>query len=267
LENEPRKASDVLLELEKKLDVVLGIIRNQDLTIKILSNKLNSLLDNSNKQLNSSQQKIVVEAVNTSNTPQQMHVSQFQQLPELNPEKQIPVSSESTLPLETEPKGFRRTSRPETFSGDNAYLSQAPKFPVQLPQNKNQMQPPPGRAVAEIVVQPKKEQQISQQKNQQENTSTLQNTIPVMQRVVNSHGKSLFLADVEILDLSNMQQVFKTRTNGTGKWMASLGLGNYRVIIRKLDSATKERLEVPQDIQVDGSHSPYELPAIIIKSG
>jgi hypothetical protein len=62
-----------------------------------------------------------------------------------------------------------------------------------------------------------------------------------------------------------MQMSFKTRTNGTGKWMASLALGNYRVTIRKHDSATNTKLEATQDIQVDGTQSPLELQALIIR--
>jgi hypothetical protein len=95
--------------------------------------------------------------------------------------------------------------------------------------------------------------------------SSGQGQIPVMQRCVDKNGKSLFLAPVEIVDLSTGQPVFKTRTNGTGKWMASLGIGAYRVTITKQASMNKEKLEAVQDIQVDGAQSPLELPMMIIK--
>ncbi len=260
---EPRKATDVLLELEQKLDVALNIIRAQDLNIKILSNKLNAVLEVLEKKAPEAP-KFIVEAVNTA---PRMPVSQFQEGQELNPEKEVLVDAEFKLPLEKEPNGFRRTSRPETFAGDDIYMPQAPKAPTK--QSQGAMRPPPGRA-AEVVVPP-----AATKSNVVENppvkhpekvtTQIVQNAIPVQQRVVNKHGKSLFLADVEIIDLSSMQQVFKTRTNGMGKWMASLGIGQYRVIIRKMESATKEKLEVTQDIEIDGLQSTVELQAVIIK--
>jgi hypothetical protein len=259
---EPRKATDVLLELEQKLDVALNIIRAQDLNIKILSNKLNAVLEAlDNKSVEPP--KFVVEAVNTA-----VPVSQFQMVSELDAERQIPVSAEFKLPMEKEPTGFRRTSRPETFAGDDAYLQRAPK--AAPPRAPNVMLPPPGRT-AEIIVPPAAEKKqaletVPPKPKEKVAVQVVQNAIPVQQRVVNKHGKSLFLADVEIVDLSTMQQICKTRTNGTGKWMASLGVGQYRVIIRKMENATREKLEVTQDIEIDGTQSTVELQTVIIKA-
>jgi hypothetical protein len=275
LTSEPRKASDILLELEQKLDTALSIIRTQDLNIKILSNKLNSILEALEKK--NAEPKVMVEAVNTARMP----VSPIQQVTQFDPERQVPVAAEAKLPVEVEPRGFRRTSRPETFAGDDAYLPAPPtaiepKFPVQVPNNmpkpppgRGPMSPPPGRTVEATVVAPTPKPVPAPEVPslpQKQQVTVVQNAIPVAQRVVNGSGKSLFLAEVEIIDLSSMQQIYKTRTNGTGKWMASLGVGEYRVIIRKFEAATKEKLEVTQDIQVDGSQSPLELQTVIIKS-
>jgi len=270
---EPRKASDILLELEKKLDIALNIIRTQDLNIKILSNKLNIIVD-SFKNNAIEVPKFTVEAID--NIPKSRMLPTQVQIGDSLDEKNILFSPDDKLPLESEPIGFRRTSRPETFAGDDAYLVKpsgavTPKYPVQVPiapPGRNPNAPPPGREAevvapahakskidVKLVPEPKKQQQV-----------LLQNAVPVMQRVVNAHGKSLFLADVEIIDLTTIQQVVKTRTNGTGKWMASLGIGDYRVIIRKLEAATKEKLEVIQEIHIDGSQSPFELQTVIIKS-
>lgn len=260
METEPRKASEVLLELEKKLDTALGIIQVQDLNIKILSNKLNTIIELLEKQT-SAPQRIIVEAVNTSRPP----------APVADLGNQIPISAEFTLPVENNPQGFRRTSRPETFSGDNSYLPEPPsnvktKFPTQIPKapagRASPTAPPPGREVnAEVVSPPTVNVKLSAKTQ-----NIIQNAIPVSQRVVNKEGKSLFLADVEIIDLSTMQSIFKTRTNGTGKWSASLGVGNYRIIINKRESSTGGRLEATQDIQVDGSESKIDLKTIIINS-
>ena len=272
---EPRKASDILLELEKKIDIMLNIIRTQDMNIKILSNKLNSLQEALGK-VQAAPQKIVVEAISTA--PPVVAPS-FQPFSNVSIEHQIPVSAEFNLPLEAEPQGFRRTSRPETFSGDDIYLPSKPGAPSPTKPNNNigaappgrapqQGQPPPGRssnpAQMDVVVPAVATQKVPPPKQQQAPTG-VQNAVPVMQRVVNGHGRSLWMADVEIIDLTTMSSS-KTRTNGSGKWMASLTVGQYRVIIRKFEQTTKESLESVQEITVDGTQSPYELPAIIMKS-
>lgn len=251
MENEPRKASDLLLSLESKIEILLGIVQSQDLNIKILSNKLNNLLSNLEKNNSTTTPpKIVVEAVNTV-SPNQANI--------------IPVVSENNLKIEDAPVGFRRTSRAETYAGDNAYLNTVQTtntLPMQLPPQaevivqKNNINP----AVANTF----------ENKNSKKNLPKIEknhdsNPIPVMQRIVNSSGKSVFLADVEVIDLSSMESIFKTRTNGTGKWMASLPVGNYRVNIKKGESITKDKLEATQDIQIDGSKSPLDLPVLIIK--
>ena len=116
MEQEPRKASDILLELENKVNVLLGLLRAQDLTIKVLSNKLNSLMEKMDKQ-GAVPSKIMVEAVNSAPLP-----TPFNQMPSPDPEKSIPVSADFNLQVEDKPNGFRRTSRPETYAGDNSYL-------------------------------------------------------------------------------------------------------------------------------------------------
>ena len=257
MEKESRKASDVLLDLESKIDALLSTVRNQDLNIKVLSNKLNNLMDQLGKT-NATPPKIMVEAVNTT---------AFNSIPSPDPAKAIPVSSDFNIPTDDSPTGFRRTSRPETYSGDNAYLppqqkAPEPRFPTQIPRPSGQ---------AEIVV----PSNINRQQGQPlptptpkvENPTTAHdgNSIPVSQRVVDANGKSVFLADVEVIDLTSDKPTFKTRTNGTGKWSAPLQVGAYRVSIRKRESLTKEKLEIIQDIQVDGSTSPLELPLMIIK--
>ena len=254
------------------MDIALNIIRTQDMNIKILSNKLNTIAETMEKK-SADTPKFTVEAINTA--PQRQLPPQVQVGDRVD-DRDFFISHEDKLPLEVEPKGFRRTSRPETFAGDDAYLPKSssaatPKYPVQMPAappGRGPNAPPPGRESTAVVPSPVHAPKETKpvQESPKPASVVLQNAIPVMQRVVNAHGKSLFLADVEIIDLATMQQVTKTRTNGTGKWMASLGIGDYRVIIRKLEATTKERLEVTQDIHIDGSQSPFELQTVIIKA-
>src|SRR5579885_316769 len=280
---EPRKATDVLVELESKVDVLLDIVRAQDLNIKILSNKLNSVMEQLSKAP-ATPPKITVEAVQAKPPVvigPDHPANPFVQMPAADPERAIPIPAESKLPDTSKPQGFRRNSRPETYAGDNAVLphgEQEHRMPMQLPKappgrgGEVIVPPPPGRQPQQtspqnqpaVVVQPpgpRQPPQIAQQPTQPKSAGA----IPVMQRVVDKNSKSVFLADVEITDLSTNQQVFKTRTNGTGKWMASLGIGAYREVVRKRESLTKEKIEALQDIQVDGTQSPLELPLMIIK--
>lgn len=241
MEQEPRKASDVLLALEAKVEQLLGVVRNQDLKIGIISNKLNAVMELIRKTPAAMPAPPSFSA-ETDTFPSYQH-------------KEIPVLAEETLPQEHSPKGFRRTSRPESYAGDNA-----------IPPKRLQ-KPPPGRA--EVIVPPQAmakappvEIPVPPPPTQE---PANKNVVPVVQRVVDRNGKSVFLADVEIIDLTTSQQVFKTRTNGTGKWMASLAPSHYKVLIRKVEALTKERVETPQEITVDGTKSPLELPTLIIK--
>ena len=265
--NEPRKASEVLLELETKIDSLTSLVKAQSFANQLLSNKITDLIQSLTKQQQSAPPQIRAEAVNTL---PRAPISPLHTFQSADPERQIPIPAESKLPETNEPHGFRRTSRPESFAGDDAYLGQQGsniKMPTQMPKG-----PPPGRGLEAEVVIPKQApkqqvQQPAQPQNQQPipKQSVIQNAVPVVQRAVNGDGKPLFLADVEIVDMSTFQPVTKTRTNGTGKWMASLGAGAYRVTIRKKGGTNSDKVEAVQDIQVDGTQSPLELKTIIIK--
>jgi hypothetical protein len=250
LEKEPRKGSEVLLALESKIDTLLGIVQSQDSVIKVLSNKINALTSMLSEKPKIAPQ-ITVEAVNIANP--------FLAAQTQDPAKQIPVSFESKLPVEESPTGFRRTSRPETYvSGDDAYLRKVPevkpKFPTQIPEI---VVPKQSGAPITNVVLPNPEETAPQFTN-------IQNAISVSQRIVDKNGKSVFLADVEIVNLTTKESV-KTRTNGTGKWFAALAIGDYKVIIRKRESLTKEKVEIIQDLLLDGNTSPLAMQTLIIK--
>lgn len=238
---EQRKASEVLLELEAKIDTLMSIVRTQDLNIKILSNKINSLIEKTG-QINTVGPMILapvvrIEAVDTK-------------------KEQVLIDPDNIMSMEKEPKGFRRTSRPETFSGDNSYLNKidkpvAPKLPMQIPKAAEVFVPQKAFNTFTEVLPPPGE--------------TPQNLVPVVQRVVDKNGKSVFLADVEIINTEKLQTISKIKTNGAGKWIVSLLPGEYRVFIRKREALNKDRLEISQTITVDGLKSTLELPVVILK--
>ena len=245
MEEKIRTASDVLLALESKIESLLGIIKNQDTKLSIISNKLNAVMEiirNQPKEALKEPPKFSIESVDAVSFPSYKS----------DDEKQVPILSEEKLPLEDNPKGFRRTSRPESYAGDHAKLPKQSKT-IKPPQQAEVVVPAAATNKPVQVEAPKQQAQLNK------------NVIPVMQRVVDKNGKSIFLADVEVIDLNTNQSVFKTRTNGTGKWMASLAPSNYKVLIRKVESLTKERVETPQEILIDGSKSPLDLPMLIIK--
>lgn len=250
-----RTATDIILGLEQQIKTLNSLLTSQDLTIKLISNKLNEIMGALQKNNNS---KIIVEAIN-HNTNQPIVV---------DPERQILISQEESLPEEKEPKGFRRTSRPETYAGDNSILNRVPKkkeetanYPVQIPK-------PNGKAeiiVPEVATSLNKNTPTAKPNNSAKQNVVVGNNVPTMQRIVDRNGKSIFMANVEIIDLSNVETIYKGRTNGTGKWQASLPLGDYQVVIKKVDPISKQATEVSQNIRVDGTQSPLELQMMIIK--
>jgi hypothetical protein len=255
--SEVRKASDVLLGLESSISLLVKEVQSQNLLLKIISNKLSDLLAQKPITVPKDvQPKITVEAVNTQ--------SLNSLIPQIEPDRNIIVSAEDAIKIDNSPQGFRRTSRPETFAGDNSYLNKAPsmkeqpiKYPTQIPR-------PNGGA--EVIVVPDVATQTTPPTPPAENKAGKNiGSVPVKQRVVDGTGKSIFMADVEVFDSNSNQSVVKSRTNGTGKWLASLPLGNYKIVIKKRDSMSKETKEVSQPLSIDGSVNPLELPVIVIK--
>jgi len=277
MSEEPRKATDVLLEIEAKLDALIKKVDAGDLNIRVVSNKLGEVMKGLEKIQSAPQQKITVEAV--QNPVPNQAAAIFGQIPTTDPARAIPVTAESKLPVDETPQGFRRTSRPESYAGDQTYLKKegvpVPTNPSFFVRGSNEG-PPPGRSAGEnlpqtqpppkkAAQQPAQPPQPAKQMLKQPAEMNTHDIVPVEQRVVDKNGKSVFLADVEIVDLSSGDQVSKSRTNGTGKWMAALPIGQYRVTIKKLESLTREKVESIQTVTVDGTQSPLKLPMVIIK--
>jgi len=237
-EENTRKASDILLDLEAKVDNLISLVKGLDFNLKILSNKVNSM--SSGGGVVSSKSSITIEAAGTKQMAPQYNTS-F--LPH-NSQNLIPIAGGQTINVEKNPVGFLRTSRPETFTAE------IPPDPT-----------PPNN---EVVVNTTSTVTATVKEPLASKENSKKGGIPVIQRVVDKNGKSIFLADVEVLD-STGEQAHKTRTNAVGRWTASLSEGQYKVVIRKLESTTRERLESVQNIVVDKSSSPFELKTLIIK--
>jgi hypothetical protein len=230
MSDEERKATDVLLSIESKLEALLNHHRTQELNLKILSNKFNSLIDNIPKYLaenkfNIAQPQIKIEVADVS---------------------PIPTKGKSlNLLTDSDPIGFRRTSRPETF------------------EDKNKQSDSRESSIQKVV-------QNFEHANQKENIPHIPPKLnegaisQITQRIIDKNQKSIFLAEVEIKSPEG-SIVHKTRTNSVGKWNATLPVGKYRVSISKRETSNKQKLEIFQDIEVDGNKSSIQLSDLIIK--
>jgi len=246
---EPKKATDVIYDIDKKINLIIELFRVTDLNQKILINKLKETVERLDRL-----------EKNPITTPvSNQAVSGFK-----IEATDIKTNAEMNLQVEAIPKGFRRNSRPETYSGDNEYVKNVVS-PVenissqQIKQNTNKQEFAPQIDNSTFIG-----TEIKVENKEQLSQPTAGNIL-TQQRVVNKNGKSVFLADVEIVNLDNNTATIKTRTNAAGKWSSALSPGNYRITLKKMDAASKEKIEISQDIVVDGRVNPLDIPMVIIK--
>jgi hypothetical protein len=239
MDQEPKRtASDLLLSLEAKVNQLMQMHRNLDLNVKIVSNKLNHMIEaftNTNESIGSPS--LDPHAIATA-PPSFQNPEGFK----MNIQDEFSPPKEMGLPIDAAPVGFRRTSRPEAYSSVS-------------PEQKNTPTP----SIPQPLMQPAKLMQSSTL-----HIPSAANRSPVMQRIVDKNGKSLFMAQVEIVNAQSNLVEAKTRTNGTGKWQATLLPGNYKITIRKNEAANKQNIEVTQNITID-ANTPNELPMLIVK--
>ena len=240
-ENKSRTASDVLLSVENDLKQLMQMNKNLDLNVKILSNKINHVIEALLAAPTTNSDPVLFGEANPMSIALAPPAPQEQGF-KMNIQEEFFMPKEAGLSTDTAPVGFRRTSRPETYSAATKEQKNIPTPSVQQPTMH----------VAKI-----------EQSSTQHIPST-GNRIPVMQRIVDRNSKSLFMAQVEITNLQTNIVETKTRTSGVGKWQATLLPGNYKVTIRKNESLSKQNIEVSQTITID-ANTPNELPMLIVK--
>lgn len=206
-----RKATDVLLDVEAKVNALLSLMKSYDFNLKLLSNKVNSL----------------IELIENKSSPKIKNLEESSGEPDVD----------FQLTIADPQKENRRVSRDQEII--------QPKI-IKSPSKESEV----------IVNIPTQQKPIKRE--------VVENPIPVMQRVISENKKSVFLAEVVIFN-SKEEIIEKRKTNGAGKWMYSLPPGDYTIIIRKLESLTKKRLELTQKIKIDGLTSTVELPTVILK--
>lgn len=197
-----RKATDILLDLEVKVDQMMNLYRTLSFDVKVLSNKLNLIVQ--------------------SKLPNNIEES----LPQNKGKDFVEIKQEDTLPMEISPTGMRRTSR------------------------QTESKPQPNIIVPKV---------------QQKQSNSSGSLITVVQRIVDKNGKSIFMANVEMINVKNTDVQCKARTNASGKWEAQVPVGEYKVSIKKREAVTQTAIDVEQTVYVDGSEDILQLDMLIIK--
>jgi hypothetical protein len=82
--------------------------------------------------------------------------------------------------------------------------------------------------------------------------------VPIHQKVVDTTGKSVYMAEVEILN-EDRSLAAKLRTTAGGKWQAPLTPGKYFISIFKRENAARKRIEYKGHFIVTNSDKPIEL--------
>ena len=243
--SDPRKATDVLLELETKQNTLIAEISNIKFNITLISNKLTEIITVLGKQQEVAP-KFTVEAVNKS--PFRPNVS----LTPSDPERNIPIFADPSVVMPAPPDGaLRRTSREETTSAQ-AKKQSAPQQEVVFTDHPEATFP----SAAFNKTQPRESVPVANQEIKK---------MPVMQRCLDKNNKAIFLADVEIVDLNNGQTIHTTRTNGAGKWQASLPAGRYKIRVKKPGRGDEAKAESQQTVKIEDSSKPLNLPDIMVK--
>ena len=89
-------------------------------------------------------------------------------------------------------------------------------------------------------------------------------------QVLNIGNDPLFLASVEVLDISGDELISQTRTNTKGRWLAALAPGDYQVhVIKRFPPESgKKSIDTVYPINVPPSDEPLELdPLLLNESG
>ena len=238
---EQRSATEVLLEIEQKVEYLIKQLASTDLNIKILSNKINNL---SQGQL--------VAPVATATPPVQNTNQQFSNTNIFNqpnvPLGQVKIDPEQQLPITDSVVGQRRTSRDASFGVVAEPVVQRQSNQQSLLPSPPQQQPQPVAQATAL--------DSSKQQNQADKSHQLK--VPVSQRIVNEKGKAIFLANITISDEKGNVVENGKRTSANGKWNALLSPGRYKV------SIVKNKVESLQDITV--GNQPLELNTAIIRN-
>ena len=223
-----RKATQVLLDIEAKINSMLSLLQSQDFSMKLLSNKITAM-----EEVLKQKPDFRIEAEQTFKAP--------------TPKDEI-IDSEFFITQEEFPNTNRRGTRNDV----------AVKKP-----NLKKKDPTPA-IVVDTTAQPSIINKSSGVEFRDYDDSLKSDSeIPVSQKVVDRVGKAVLLADVEIRN-KKTNKIDKIRTNMVGKWMHPLPVGSYDITITKRELNTTNKKQVKQTLLVDGTKLPLNLEEIMI---
>lgn len=186
-----RKVTDILIELESKIDELLRKVSSQDLLLKAQTIKINDFLNSNKKE----QKKQIV------------------------------------------PK-----------------ITEAAVDPI----IKVDIQQPPSQKVEEPVLEIK--EPVLEKTN--EEISSSESEFSITQRVIDSSGRAIYLAAIDVINLTTQEKIKRVTTKSNGKFSIKLVPGTYRFKISKQTNLRAPRIESIEDITVIGD---INLPDFILK--
>lgn len=226
---EPRKASEILLDLEIE-------VRKLKTTVELQDHLLKMILDNCNKT--NTMINVLIDVQPLSQEQRLAIKEQFQSKETI---KAISIQPGFPIEVEQEFKGQRRITR-----GQEATNTKASNANIEFKDYMANRKKVPEESISS------KEQNIKSEKR-----------VPVTQRVQDNNKKDLFMAEVNLTS-NDGQYTSKTKTNAMGKWQAQLPPGKYLVKVSKMDTTLQKKLESQQEITVPNSNSPVILSTLII---
>lgn len=217
-EKENRKATDILLGLDNKVNTLMNQLNLLNNNYKILLAKISEL---------------------TKTQPQQ------EKQPQFKIEAADVVKAENTIPQNLagtpDRRGNRTLPQQQKLQGE-VYIK--PEEKVSL-------------ADVELSISEKvKQARLEASKINDGATKPINGSIPIIQKIVDKNNKAIFMATV-IIKNQNGNVVFTTKTNGNGSWKATLDPGKYFVQITKNESLNRPKIDVTNAIIITGENE-YE---------
>jgi hypothetical protein len=213
-----KKISDIIFDMQTKINQLVGLYTNMDNNIKIILNRLNTQSKNNNLTENK-------QAIRSAGS--------------------LSVSAIGVAPAVKLPPGPPIKEPEPEF--DNDVLVARP-FDESFDDDE--------RELIEEVIPKGKRRDLRKPADSTQGTK-----VAVSQQIQYNSGKVLFLANVEIIDVSSGQIVKQTRTNQKGRWIAPLDPGEYLIHISKRQvDKNKLPVELRYKIAVPNSSGPLELP-------
>jgi hypothetical protein len=243
--NDPRKATEIVLSIEEKLSTLMKVMYSYDLNVKLV-------LDRTNK---------IYKYIERLEETERQLLLETEQVPEADQHTiNIPAGEKITEAKELVEQ--RRTSR-VSMPVDNT-LAKQNKQAIQVPTNTmSAVRQSPAEAMRQVS-----SQQSTHSTDTDATIAPVQASsgrkIPVMQRITDDKGKDVFMAEITIVG-SDKEVAAKTKTSAVGKWQAQLRPGKYTVNIVKTNTTMKTKTEVSQSIDIPNSNTPITLPVAILK--